>query len=255
VTEHDWATIRTLGIRKLGETLGPKLEDDLVKAFKENPTHVEQVIRTVIAEREAGATIGWAVIRHRIQKQPEPITASDTKERDLRIRQSEAWIRNAGLYIDLQRELISELFDEGGQLHPWRTPQLEQRMTALWENERPRGQAAEQAHEQRAADRVELRTKLKEATSKTQSTPNPSPPHGESALTSPRKAEPSASTSTTKTADSSTPPSPPPKPEPSQPNSTTQPTGSTTPPTSEPDEDPWHITTWDFTQPNPEYAE
>jgi hypothetical protein len=124
MTEYDWATIRTTAIRRLGETPNAPTEHDITEAFLENPALVVSVIEAVTAEKAAGASMrsAWAIIRHRTTTSPaEPIVATDHRERDLRTRQAEAWIRNAGLYIDLERELVSELFDEGGMLHPWRS--------------------------------------------------------------------------------------------------------------------------------------
>jgi hypothetical protein len=163
MTAYDWATIRTNAIRRLGETPNAPTEHDITETFKDNPQLVSSVIDAVIAEKASGVSFrsAWAVIRYRSKTNPaEPIVATDHHERDLRTRQAEAWIRNAGLYIDLERELVSELFDEGGMLHPWRSEALEQRMVDHWTTHRPRGETAEHACEQRALERVELRARL-----------------------------------------------------------------------------------------------
>jgi hypothetical protein len=177
VTEYDWTEIRTKAIRRLGVTPGAQLEADLIEAFKDEPVQVTQIIDAVIAERDAGGKMDspWAVIRYRARQHPEPVTATDTKERTLRIKQAEAFIRNAGLYIDLERELVSELFDEGGMLHPWRTDTLEARMVDHWTTHRPRGETAEHACEQRALERVELRARLAAASIAARATPTVEP--------------------------------------------------------------------------------
>jgi hypothetical protein len=163
MTAYDWATIRTTAIRKLGETPNAPTEHDITETFKDNPQLVSSVIDAVIAEKASGVSFrsAWAIIRHRTTTSPaEPIVATDHRERDLRTRQAEAWIRNAGLYIDIERELVSELFDEGGQLHPWRSDTLEQRMVDHWRTHRPRGETAETDYERRALERVALRSRL-----------------------------------------------------------------------------------------------
>jgi hypothetical protein len=160
MTDYDWAQIRTTAIRRLGETPNAPIEHDITETFKDNPQLVSSVIDAVIAEKASGVSFrsAWAVIRYRSKTNPaEPIVATDHRERDLRTRQSEAWIRNAGLYIDVERELVSELFDEGGMLHPWRSEALEARMVTLWENERPRGQQAERDVITRAEGRKAIR--------------------------------------------------------------------------------------------------
>jgi hypothetical protein len=180
MTEYDWATIRTTAIRRLGETPNAPTEHDITEAFLENPALVVSVIEAVTAEKAAGASMrsAWAIIRHRTTTSPaEPIVATDHRERDLRTRQAEAWIRNAGLYIDLERELVSELFDEGGMLHPWRTEALEAKMADVWATHRPRGETAEADCERRALERVELRARLAaakaELTASRTATPEP----------------------------------------------------------------------------------
>jgi hypothetical protein len=45
-------------------------------------------------------------------------------------------------------------------LHPWRTIALEQRMAELWNNERPRGIAAEEDAIRRAQERIAIREKI-----------------------------------------------------------------------------------------------
>jgi hypothetical protein len=162
-----WDDLRDEASKAFGETPGPRLEEELQRLHAQRPQHVESTIRRITQRFTEGSTIRspWAVVAHELDHAPQPLTSSpsDTKERELRIRQAEAFIRNAGLYIDLERELVSELFDEGGMLHPWRTEALEQRMVELWETHRPRGETAEADAERRAQDRVELRAKLKEA--------------------------------------------------------------------------------------------
>jgi hypothetical protein len=178
MTDYDWAQIRTTAIRKLGETPNAPTEHDITETFKDNPQLVSSVIDAVIAEKASGVSFrsAWAVIRYRSKTNPaEPIVATDHHERDLRTRQAEAWIRNAGLYIDLERELVSELFDEGGQLHPWRSDTLEAKLVAVWETHRPRGETAEADCERRALERVELRSRLAAASIAARATPTVEP--------------------------------------------------------------------------------
>jgi hypothetical protein len=178
MTDYDWAQIRTTAIRRLGETPNAPIEHDITETFKDNPQLVSSVIDAVIAEKASGVSFrsAWAVIRYRSKTNPaEPIVATDHRERDLRTRQSEAWIRNAGLYIDVERELVSELFDDGGMLHPWRSEALEQRMVDHWQTHRPRGETAEQECERRALERVELRSRLAAASIAARATPTVEP--------------------------------------------------------------------------------
>lgn len=77
--------------------------------------------------------------------------------RDLRIRQAQAWIRNAGVYCT-ESEVIEELFSErgggkgytGGLLCGLQD-ELGPSMIDLWRAERPRGEAAEAEFLARAA--------------------------------------------------------------------------------------------------------
>jgi hypothetical protein len=174
-----WDDLRDEASAAFGETPGPRLDEELQRLHAQRPQHVESTIRRITQRFTSGSSIRspWAVVAHELEHAPTPLTQSpsDTKERDLRIRQAEAFIRNAGLYLDLERELTSELFDEGGMLHPWRTPQLEQRMVELWETHRPRGQVAEAAAEQRGLDRIELRARLALAAKKSAAEATPIP--------------------------------------------------------------------------------
>jgi hypothetical protein len=166
VTDYRWDEIRAKAIRQLGETPAGPTEADIIKAFKDNPRHVIAVIEGVTAERASGVVLrsAWAVIRYRTTTSPsEEVIATDQTDRALRSKQAEAWIRNAGVYIDRESELLSELFAEGGMLHPYRTDELEERMAALWHEQRPRGETAEADCERRALERVELRSRLTEA--------------------------------------------------------------------------------------------
>jgi hypothetical protein len=159
-----WDDLRDEASQAFGETPGPNLEAELQRLHAQRPQHVESTIRRITTRFTEGSTIRspWAVVAHELEHAPAPLTTSpsDTRERDLRIRQAEAWIRNAGLYCDLEREMISELFDPGGMLHPWRTIALEQRMAELWNNERPRGIAAEEDAIRRAQERIAIREKI-----------------------------------------------------------------------------------------------
>jgi hypothetical protein len=239
MTDYDWAQIRTTAIRRLGETPNAPIEHDITETFKDNPQLVSSVIDAVIAEKASGVSFrsAWAVIRYRSKTNPaEPIVATDHRERDLRTRQSEAWIRNAGLYIDVERELVSELFDEGGMLHPWRSEALEARMVTLWENERPRGQQAERDVITRAEGRKAIRALQQEAQRS-----KPTPPEKTSSAPSGASTQPPAKTPTATTP--STPqPTKTPSATPSVPSrdsvaTTTQPSKSP----AEPDSDPhWH---------------
>jgi hypothetical protein len=275
MTDYDWATIRTAAIRRLGETPNAPTEHDITETFKDNPQLVVQVIDAVIAEKAAGASMrsAWAIIRHRTSTSPaEPIVATDHRERDLRTRQAEAWTRNAGLYIDVERELISELFDEGGMLHPWRTKPsgdltdptahdhegdyalngqacypngtpLEQRMITLWENERPRGQQAERDVISRAEGRKAIRALQQEA----QRSASALPPKSATAKSGPAPSPTTAKDESAKPApgDSLQPPTEPPSAKQTPPTSALA-TRTTYPATAhadpEPDSDPtWHV--------------
>jgi hypothetical protein len=192
VTDYDWIQIRTLAITRFGETPGRELEAEIIQAFERAPGHVAAILDTIAAEHNAGASFRspWAIARARARLQPEPRIIADTTERDRRIAQAEAWIRNAGLYLDRRTELTRELFGPQGKLRDWFTLDLASRMTAYWRHNRPRGEQAEEAAEQRARDRKELRKRLEAQRSAASSTSSSaSPPSPSESSSSPTPSE------------------------------------------------------------------
>ena len=166
MTEHHWDPLRTRAIRQLGESPNAPTEQDIIEAFKENPRHVTAVIEAVTAERASGVVLrsAWAVIRYRTKTNPtEDVVATDQSEKTLRVKQAEAFIRNAGVYLERENELLDEFFGDLGSLRDWKDQGLEERMAALWHEQRPRGEQAETDAWKRALERVELRAKLAEA--------------------------------------------------------------------------------------------
>lgn len=152
-----------------GELPNAATEQEILDAFQLEPLAVLHALDAVISDvRNGKARSGWAIWRTRVRT---ALTTTDvyvdTANRPAAIRTTEAWIRNAGGYIDRQSELEDELFGDLGKLRDW--PDLRQRMVAYWLEQRHRFQQAEQAADMRAraqaALRAELKTRLRHATS------------------------------------------------------------------------------------------
>lgn len=153
MTEYHWPTVRDELITLFdGERPHPETEDAIITAFADRPAHI---IRTAdqLAAGERPRSY-WAVLRSRVtQLRPAAgITATDESDRERKILNARRWIHNAGLYFDLERDVLDELFPEHGSgfdstggLRPFDTPSLRAEMIEAWKQERPRGQRAEKA--------------------------------------------------------------------------------------------------------------
>lgn len=169
MTTYDWHTLRDRGIRLFnGDTPGTELERRIVDHFARHPARVATTIEATGRKVAAGGIrSGWAILLRELDAKPQTAQADDNADRAIAIRLAEAWIRNTGGYIDRQSELEAELFGDTGRLRHW--PDLRQRMTAYWLEQRHRFQKAERDAHQRAqaqaALRAELRTRLRHASS------------------------------------------------------------------------------------------
>ncbi len=155
MTAFHWPDVRDRAITAFaGETPQGPLEDAIIVVFEQHPALVAKAVDQV-AKQYANGEIrsGWAVLRHRVVELAEPrstATASDTKDRDRKIRQAEQWMRTGGLHIPTEDELLDELFGSRGLLEPWHADAtLRQRMLNLWREQRPTGEQLDLEQEER----------------------------------------------------------------------------------------------------------
>lgn len=145
VTEYVWSDTYTRAVHLFdGQTPGRDLEASLVEQFERQP---EAVIAAVekLGERFAAGRVRspWPlVLRELDQVDRASIRADGKAERALRVRQAEAWIRNAGLHAPTEAECVDELFESRqALLTPWAADDvLRQRMCSLWRELRPIGE-------------------------------------------------------------------------------------------------------------------
>ena len=155
MSEYSWIALREEAIAAFGDTPGAAMEQAIVDAFEQRPRLVAEAIASVGKQVKDGkARSGWAVLRSRVQgavRQGEDVVASGKDERGLHIRQAEAWIKNAGLHLDRESELIDSLFGDFGILRAHAGDDvLRRQMLTRWRERRPVGDV-EQATERQWA--------------------------------------------------------------------------------------------------------
>lgn len=148
-----WAETKHRAIEAFsGELPNADTEQTILDAFQLEPVAVVHALDQVIEDYRAGkARSGWAIWKSRIitaGRTPDvQVAYADSRQRQITI--AEAWIRNAGGYIDRESELVAELFGDLGKLREW--PDLKPRMTSLWASQRDRFAKAEREAEERNA--------------------------------------------------------------------------------------------------------
>lgn len=169
MTDHvyDWQHERDHAIGLFnGDTPSAELETTILHHFQQHPGRVHQLI-TAIGQRVHDGKIrsGWAVLHTELTRPIPTVRVVDDTERETQALLIEHWITHAGGYIDLETELLDEVFGHHGRLYRWRdNPQLRQRVLDHWRQHRPRFQHAEHDTEQRLRDQRELRERLRAAT-------------------------------------------------------------------------------------------
>jgi hypothetical protein len=151
---HSWNELRDRLIEGFGDGPSAPQEQAVLEAFRDRPMQVEAIAEETVGAFRAGRVrTGWPFLAKRVLSLARPdVIISDSSERETKVAGAERWIRNAGIFLDRQSELEDELFDgQTAYLRRYREDDsLRQRMIALWEKERPRGEQAEQESLDRA---------------------------------------------------------------------------------------------------------
>lgn len=152
--ELTWRTLYNQAVHDFnGDTPGEDLEQRLLDHFATAPTAVKQAIDKLTRRYQDGKIRSpWPLILRELERdQTRDITATDNAEKALQTRLAETYIRNAGLYLPTETELIDDLFGPHGRLRAWtHDTQLQARMTTLWQDQQPRAQQAEHDVTERA---------------------------------------------------------------------------------------------------------
>lgn len=151
MTDFVWTDSRERAVEAFGDTPSDAIEGRILTVFQRNPAAVAQAI-SHIAERYRRGLVRspWPVLALAVEEIDggREIVATDTRARDKAIAGAERWIRSTGIHFDRAEQVVAELFAEGGErgpiLGPWENDaELIAAMTALWEQERPRGERVE----------------------------------------------------------------------------------------------------------------
>jgi hypothetical protein len=150
----DWQTEYARALTTFGgDTPSATLEQDLLDAFQQHPQAVTNAITKIGKAYEAGKIHSpWGALKAEIPKQvARDVKVGDGTERNRAIANAEQWMRTTGLMFDRSSEVEDELFGDRGTLQPWkRDHALVQKMTNLWQQLRPAGEATEALELQRA---------------------------------------------------------------------------------------------------------
>lgn len=156
MTEITWAAVRQTTSERYG-TL-PRAEDEaaIIDIFELMPTVVLQAIDEVHDAWKAGkVTYPWAALAGRLTKGRDALrdpTVNTGRGKAHAFARAEQWIRAAGVHFDRETEIEDDLFGEIGRVRQHADdPRARTRLVALWQEERPRGQACEREAEERAA--------------------------------------------------------------------------------------------------------
>jgi hypothetical protein len=174
----DWQTEYGRALNAFGgDTPSATLEQDIFEAFQQHPQAVTNAITKIARGYEAGRIHSpWGALKAEIPKQVDAdVRVGDGSERNRKIANAEQWIRTTGLMFDRWSEVEDELFGERGPLRPWHKDHaLSQRLEQLWTEQRPLGEATEQAELERAEQWKTARAKV---------LANPAPTNPEETLT------------------------------------------------------------------------
>lgn len=161
----DWQTLRNQFMRAIGgDPPGAALEDELIQAYTDHPDAVERSFEKITLAHAAGKIRSpWGALKTEVAKAVDAARnpthdrgASKTKA----VQRAEQRIRNELVHYDRETDVIDELFGPRGTLRDHHTPDLEQRLVALWRELRPLGELSEHEHKQYLARYAEQRAQL-----------------------------------------------------------------------------------------------
>src|SRR5690242_12412177 len=110
-----WANVRLELVNGFGDDYPtPRQEERILEAFTEHPQAVISAGRRLTERRKNGkARNPWQLLmldaETILEKAPE-VKADAGHAREVAVRNAEAWIRNAGVYVDREGELLAELY-------------------------------------------------------------------------------------------------------------------------------------------------
>jgi hypothetical protein len=164
MSNKDWQGLRNEFIRTTHDTPGGMLEDQLIRAYEENPAAVERAVEKIQVAFEAGRIRSpWGALRAEVAKAMAAgrnPTHDQGSSRQKAITRAEQWIRTAGLHFDRESEIEQELFGSASvDLDRDGNPivsagnsilgefandaDLRSRMVGLWRSLRPVGERVE----------------------------------------------------------------------------------------------------------------
>src|SRR6266536_1553319 len=165
--EYSWAEVRERAVSAFGGGYpDAELEEELIEVFRGRPAFVVDAVEKVIAGVQAGRVHSpWPLLRKMLERSLVDVVVSDERERELRTRQAEEWLRTAGMYVDREEEIVESLFGayggfggRGQSLRAWAGDEaLRTHLLGVWREARLVGEHLEQELRARAGERRETR--------------------------------------------------------------------------------------------------
>lgn len=177
--QYSWQDIRDQAIEDFKEAPGGELEGEILEQFQQRPKTVVTMIDKITNDIKKGKPIrsGWAVLRSSLRNSRSDVIVDDKSERDRAVVAANAWLSNAGLYVEDEDSIIDELFTFG-LLSAWKgDTALREQILSRWRDLRPLGAQAEadSLHYQasiRHADRVMSRVRGRPASAEDSDPPS-----------------------------------------------------------------------------------
>lgn len=145
-----WAIERERATELFDATPYDADDAEIANVFNQHPAAViAEITRIADAYQNGKIHSPWRALKSRL-----PRITNDARPihltQDLRVRQAENWIRNAGHYCPSEAEILDELFSSRGLL-AGQQDAFADRMLSLWRNEQARTELAAIDLETRAA--------------------------------------------------------------------------------------------------------
>jgi len=150
--ELSWATTRAKYTALFNAPPQPLDDNDISTVFRKHPLDIIAELERIAKAYAAGKLHSpWRALAAKLDRIVGDHDHVDINS-ELRIRQAEAWILNAGMFAPTEAEVIDELFHSTSALLAGLEAQLGERMLALWRENRPRGEQTERDFEQRGEE-------------------------------------------------------------------------------------------------------
>jgi hypothetical protein len=171
MTDYSWQTLRERAAHTIGYP-NAATEDRIIEVFEQNPRGVTLAVEKILSRVHAGkltARAGWMIVTREVAEitRPAPdVTATDTQERERALDRARRWMRNAGLHLPNEAEVLDELF-ERTLLREFNDETTRQEILRCYRELRPLGEQVEREALERAeawkASRARSRTRQAEA--------------------------------------------------------------------------------------------